>query len=122
MLQRCLIFLLVLAAAVAAGCTRTTANRGVEPRWQSLTAGQLVRGVTTRADVLQRLGPPSQVITRPGGDILYYLYEEARTRGLVLIVYNRSESVTRYDRAIFFFDGEGYLEDYSLSDLGDAGH
>jgi len=114
-LRFCLQALLVVAVSLTASCTRTTAQRGVEPRWQSLGADELVRGVTTKAEVLQRLGPPSQVITRAGGDILYYLYEKAHTRGLVLLVYNRSESETRYDRAIFFFDGDGFLEEYALS-------
>lgn len=99
-----------------AGCMRTVAERGVEPLWRVLPTGAFRPGVSNKADILARLGPPSQVITAGPGEIFYYLHEEARTRGLVLLFYNKSETETRYDRAIFFFDADGLLEEYSISD------
>jgi hypothetical protein len=110
-----LLLLLLSLLPMLHGCTRTVAERGLEPLWRGLPAEFLVRGVTTKAEILERLGPPSQVITEGRGEIFYYLHEEARTRGLVLIVYNRTETETRYDRAIFFFGADGVLQEYALS-------
>ena len=67
----------------------------------------------TRADVLARLGPPSQVIASGDETVLYYLNEHAEGEGLLLVLYNRFEVDTRYDRAIFFFDADDRLTDYS---------
>lgn len=105
----------ILSLLCSTGCTRTRTERGIEPIWQTLEASSLVSGVTTKGDILERLGPPSQVITHDRGEVFYYLHEEAQTRGLVLLVYNRSQTDTRYDRAIFFFDAQGTLNDYAIS-------
>ena len=115
------IVLLVLSLTVlSSGCTRTQSERGVEPAWKSLAVDALAPGTTTKAEILSTLGPPSQVITREEGEIFYYLHEESVSRGLILVFYNTSHINTRYDRAIFFFDGNGVLEDYSLG-IGNAG-
>ncbi len=107
--------LVCCVALLSAGCTRTQSERGVQPLWRELPAGALRNGETTKSDVMGRLGPPSQVITHDNGEIFYYLHERAQTRSTVLIVYNTSETSTSYDRAIFFFDRDGVLLDYSLS-------
>ncbi len=41
------------------------------------------------------------------------LYERRAGTGLILIVYNRFDVDTRYDRAVFFFDGDDKLTEYS---------
>jgi outer membrane protein assembly factor BamE (lipoprotein component of BamABCDE complex) len=107
-------FLPVLfALAVLAGCAQYDNSRGVEVTWQTATLSDLRRGETTRAQVLDRLGPPSQVIALGDETVLYYLNEQADGRGLLLVVYNRFDVETRYDRAIFFFDENDTLTDYS---------
>ena len=68
---------------------------------------------TTRQQVLEALGPPSQVIALDDETVLYYLFERTAGDGLILIVYNQFKVDTRYDRAIFFFDGEDRLTDYA---------
>jgi outer membrane protein assembly factor BamE (lipoprotein component of BamABCDE complex) len=108
--------LALLLATQLGGCVRTVSERGVPPTWRSMSEDSLVRGETTRAELLALLGPPSQVITHGAGEIFYYLHEEASTRGLILVVYNTSETDTRYDRAIFFFDAQGVLQDYAVRD------
>jgi hypothetical protein len=82
--------------------------------------GQLVIGETTKTEVMALLRPPSQVITHDRGVILYYLHEEARGRGMILVLYNSNETSTPYDRAIFFFDVQGRLLDYALSELDEG--
>ncbi len=106
---------LALLMVIATGCTRTQSERGVYPLWRALPDDALEIGATTKSEVLAVLGPPSQVITHQSGEIFYYLYEEASSRGLILLVYNSNHINTRYDRAIFFFDENGVLQDYATS-------
>ncbi|MEZ5502261.1 MAG: outer membrane protein assembly factor BamE, partial [Halioglobus sp.] len=81
--------------------------------WQPANTDKLVKGQSTRSDVLKLLGPPSQVISLDGETALYYLFEHSEGQGLILIVYNRMDIDTRYDRAIFFFDEHDVLTEYS---------
>ncbi len=103
----------VLALVLITGCAQYSNERGIDAQWRNLAAVKLVRGETTRADVLDWLGPPSQVIALDDETILYYLFERSAGVGLVLIVYNRFDVDTRYDRAIFFFDENDRLTDFS---------
>jgi hypothetical protein len=73
------------------------------------------KGVSTQTDVMTLLGPPSQIISYQDGAIFYYLHEEAIGTGVVFIVYNQAQLNTRYDRAIFFFDAAGVLQDFAFS-------
>lgn len=72
-------------------------------------------GDSTQTDVMALLGPPSQIISHRDGSIFYYLHEEAVGTGVILILYNQAELQTRYDRAIFFFDAAGVLQDHAFS-------
>ena len=108
---------LALAAAVSVGpgCIRNSARRGIEPAWMELDPASFVVGTTTRADVLDRVGVPSQVLALEHGTALYYLLERSRTDGLVLLVYNQRTESSYFDRAIFFFDDSDVLTDFSMS-------
>ena len=94
-------------------CAQYDNKRGVEVNWQSSVTGKLVKGETTRKDVLELLGPPSQLISLDEETVLYYLFEHSQGEGVILIVYNRMKIETRYDRAVFFFDENDILSDYS---------
>lgn len=96
------------------GCAQLSSTRGVEVGWGPAQLGALERGRTTRGEVLERLGPPSQVISVGDETVLYYMNERARGQGLVLVLYNRLDVDTRYDRAIFFFDADDRLSDHSV--------
>lgn len=98
---------------VLAGCAQYENKRGVLDHWQENDGESFTAGETTRQDVLERLGPPSQVIALGDETALYYLYEHSAGTGLVLILYNQFKVDTRYDRAIFFFDENDRLTDHS---------
>ena len=106
-----LVTLLCLGSLSA--CVQFKSKRGVEVAWQRDVVEKLIRGQSTRAEVLDALGPPSQVISLQEETVLYYLFEKAEGEGVILILYNRIEVDTRYDRAIFFFDENDLLTDYS---------
>jgi outer membrane protein assembly factor BamE (lipoprotein component of BamABCDE complex) len=102
-----------LLPVLLAACAQYENNRGVEVTWEPAAAGQLVRGETTRQEVLERLGPPSQVIALGDETVLYYLFERSRGNGLILVLYNRMRIDTRYDRAILFFDADDRLTEFA---------
>ena len=102
-----------LLAALLTGCIQYENKRGVEVTWQDTVTRHLVPGETTRKDVLALLGPPSQVISLEEESVLYYLFEQSKGNGFILILYNRMEINTHYDRAILFFDANDVLTDYA---------
>jgi outer membrane protein assembly factor BamE (lipoprotein component of BamABCDE complex) len=108
-----LILIAVVCAITLQACVQYESKRGVEVNWQSSVTQQLTRGESTRKDVLALLGPPSQVISMEDETVLYYLFERAKGSGVILILYNRMKIDTRYDRAIFFFDENDVLTEYS---------
>ena len=113
MQRRALLVSLMLSLNLLGACAQFDSKRGVEVNWQTAVTDKLTRGESTRANVLALLGPPSQVIALDGETALYYLFEQSKGDGLILIVYNRMRIDTRYDRAIFFFDEHDVLTEYS---------
>jgi len=105
--------LLAMCATLLCACAQFESKRGVEMNWHTTVTQQLVPGKSTRKDVLALLGPPSQVIALEDESVLYYLFEHSQGEGVILILYNRFDIDTRYDRAIFFFDDHDVLTDYS---------
>lgn len=103
----------LLCISLLQACAQYENKRGVEVNWQASVTDQLIKGKSTRSDILALLGPPSQVISLDDETVLYYLFEHSKGEGLILIVYNRMRINTRYDRAIFFFDKNDVLTEYS---------
>ena len=103
----------ILSIALLGGCVQFESKRGVEVSWQDTATETLERGKSTRQDVLAILGPPSQVIALDDESVLYYLFEHSDGEGMILILYNRMKIDTRYDRAVFFFDEDDVLMEYS---------
>jgi hypothetical protein len=65
---------------------------------------------------LTRSPPTAQVIGLQDRTLFYYLREQGKTRSLLLIVYNQTRERVDYDHAIFFFDKQGVLTDFSYSE------
>ena len=102
-----------LCAVLLSACVQYQSKRGVEVKWQSDITEQLHKGTSTRGEVLALLGPPSQLISLEDETVLYYLFERTKGNGYILILYNRFTVDARYDRAVFFFDENDILSDYS---------
>ncbi|MDJ0872575.1 MAG: outer membrane protein assembly factor BamE [Gammaproteobacteria bacterium] len=109
---RCLTILLP-SAALLMGCVQFSGNRGVEVTWDPDAISKLEKGKSTREDVLTLLGPPSQVIALENETVLYYLYERTEFGGVILILFNRLDRTTDYDRAVFFFNKDDVLIEYA---------
>jgi outer membrane protein assembly factor BamE (lipoprotein component of BamABCDE complex) len=103
----------LLLVVLLTGCAQYESERGVEVNWDAATMSAFERGVSTRADVMAALGPPSQLVSLGDETVLYYLNESSQGEGLILLVYNRFDVNARYDRAVFIFDENDRLTDYS---------
>ena len=107
---------LVLGVAqLAAGCVNYGSTDGVDHVWREIPIEEFQVGATTQSEVLDRLGPPSQLINLDTQVVFYYLARENTGSGQIFIVWNRVNDVNRYDRAIFFFDRSGVLQDVAYS-------
>jgi len=107
--------IIVAALAILAGCASYERTRGVESAWRDPAIPAPVVGQTTQSEILEALGPPSQVIGLRDQTVFYYLRERDTGRGGIFIVYNWLKEDVTYDRAIFFFDAAGVLQDYGFS-------
>lgn len=107
--------LVLIVPCLLAGCITSSGRSGVENRWRAESAPRFIVGTTTRAEVLTALGPPSQLIRLDGGMCLYYLTEDTGETSIILVLFNSTWTKTRYDRAIFFFDEQGVLTEFSTS-------
>lgn len=109
--------MLVLGLTVwSTGCAFYKNETGVANRWRDANVPVFEPGQTTRAEVIEALGPPSQLINLNDGLVLYYLNEYGTGDGYVFIIINFFNQKTVFDRAIFFFDQDGVLTDYALSE------
>ncbi|WP_439107156.1 hypothetical protein [Congregibacter sp.] len=104
---------LLLPLILLTACAQYDSERGVEVSWSQETLNSFQEGVTTRGQVMAALGPPSQLVSLGDETVLYYLNESSEGQGLILLVYNRFDLTARYDRAVFIFDEDDVLADYS---------
>lgn len=115
MSRRVIAVLLLGICVVFHGCASVKAERGTENLWRDPAVASWDVGKTTEQDVLNALGPPSQLIALQDETVYYYMLEEARTKIMILIVYNQARARVNYDRAMFIFDKQGVLTKYSIS-------
>ena len=110
----------VLTATVllvaATGCVNRQSQMGVENLWRADPAPTFEIGSSTQSQVMDALGPPSQVIALGDQTLFYYLREHQKFQSISFIIYAQSNERIVYDRAIFFFDTEGVLQNFALSD------
>ena len=102
-------------ALFLAGCTSDRGYSGVDNVWRSENPPIWEVGKTTESDLIDALGPPSQLIGLERETVYYYLREQCVAYGGFLLVYNWKNQKLTYDRAIFFFDKNGKLTKHSYS-------
>jgi hypothetical protein len=102
-------------AFVLFGCATKQSQLGVQNRWRDPEMPTFEKGRATQSDVMRELGPPSQVIALHDQTLFYYLREQFASRAMYLIIYNHTRERITYDRAIFFFNKDGVLADFALS-------
>lgn len=105
----------VLLVSLLFGCASFGSVDGVDNLWREVPVDTFERGVTTQANVLEMLGPPSQLIRLQDQTVFYYLTEKTSGKGKIFILWNQVSAESEYDRAIFFFDLEGVLQEFAYS-------
>lgn len=100
---------------VLSGCTSEVGYSGVDNVWRSANPPVWEVGKTSETDVIEKLGPPSQLIGLEKETVYYYLRERRKGSGVFLLAYNWKNQNLTYDRAIFFFDKNGKLTKHSYS-------
>lgn len=108
-------FLALVMLSTLTACANWAEDGGVANYWREDSVPTWVEGETREQDVMAALGPPSQIVNLDDRVVYYYLHERMQGQGSYFILYNRSRQITRYDRAIFFFDREGVLDRYAYS-------
>ena len=106
---------ILCVAVLISGCASYGSVDGVDNLWREVSVDQFEKGVTTQADVLDQLGPPSQLISLEDQTVFYYLTQETSGNGKIFIVWNKVNAKSKYDRAIFFFDADGVLQEFAFS-------
>jgi hypothetical protein len=106
---------LCLCLLAPTGCVSKRGEMGVQNEWRNPALPTFEKGRTTQSDVMQALGPPSQVIGLQDQTLFYYLREQSNTKSMYLILYNQTRQKITYDRAIFFFNKQAVLTDFSFS-------
>ena len=115
MIKRLLPPILLSIAIILSGCATYDRSKGVRNLWRDPSVPPPVIGQTTQSDIIQVLGPPSQVIGLRNQTVFYYLKERSKGNGAIMLVYNWVKEDVTYDRAIYFFDQNGVLQDYGYS-------
>lgn len=113
--RRLLVPILLTLAVILPGCATYDRSQGVANIWRDPAIPAPVKGQSTQSDIIKALGPPSQVIGLHDQTVFYYLRERRKGNGTILLIYNRLTENVTYDRAIFFFDKNGVLQDYGYS-------
>lgn len=108
-------FLLMLFLLLAAGCISYESQKGVVNKWRDESLPEFEVGKTSQGEVINSLGPPSQVISLGDQVVFYYMLEKEIGAGQICLIYNRIDENSSYDRAIFFFDEKGVLSEYAFS-------
>jgi len=88
---------LALAAALAVlnGCY--VSKKRDDRLWAPELVAKITVGKTTKAEVLQLLGPPKQIIRLLESEAYMYVAPVEKNSGLVLLVLNLSRSDRQYD-------------------------
>ena len=102
-------------AVLISGCASYGSVDGVENLWREVSIDQFEKGVTTQTQILEILGPPSQLISLQDQTVFYYLTQEMSGKGQIFIIWNQVSAESKYDRAIFFFDTNGVLQEFAYS-------
>jgi len=97
------------------GCVRFSSQQGVANTWRDKSSPEFASGKTTQGEVLEALGPPSQILSLHSGTVFYYLREFGQGHAMVFLLYNEGSTRVQYDRAVFFFDKKEVLTDFAYS-------
>ncbi len=108
--QNCLFSLLtVLVLTVAPGCAFGRATLGDRIKQEDLAA--ITKGVTSRAEVVARIGAPDRMLQANGQEILQYYHYDLKSSSLFLLLVNFSRFNIKSDDLYILINREGLVDD-----------
>lgn len=118
MVFRRLILLLLAVGLLAQGCALSRGTLGEDIRPDAVA--KIVRGTTTKAEVLALLGAPDRLLQVNGRDVFQYYRYDAKVGSLLLIVVNFSRFSIKSDDLYVILNREGIVEDVISSKRTDG--
>jgi hypothetical protein len=112
------ILLLLVVGLLAQGCALSRGTLGEEIRPDAVA--KIVRGVTTKSEVLALLGAPDRLLQVNGRDVFQYYRYDAKVGSLLLIVVNFSRFSIKSDDLYVILNREGIVEDVISSKRTDG--
>jgi hypothetical protein len=112
------ILLLLAVGLLAQGCALSRGTLGEEIRPDAVA--KIVRGVTTKSEVLALLGAPDRLLQVNGRDVFQYYRYDAKVGSLLLIVVNFSRFSIKSDDLYVILNREGIVEDVISSKRTDG--
>jgi hypothetical protein len=125
-------------ACFLSGCLYVAASGGFGPVLDPAVVATLVPGETSKAEVLERLGPPQEYV-RPeiltslvdetaridgaislgnrSRDAFTWQYDDLKGSGTFLVLYNRIQIDAESQLLVVFFDENDVVREVSLRDL-----
>jgi hypothetical protein len=106
------IVLLLLSAAIALltqGCAFSRGTLGDDIKTEAVS--EIKKGVTTKAEVLGRLGAPDRVLPLNGRDVYQYYRYDAKAGSLLLILINFSRISVKGDDLFVMINQTGIVEE-----------
>lgn len=108
--QDCLFSLLMLLVlASVTGCAFGRATLGDKIKQEDLAS--LTKGVTSRAEVVARIGAPDRILHANEREILQYYHYDLKSSSLLLLLVNFSRFNIKSDDLYILIDREGLVDD-----------
>jgi len=108
--QNCLLGLLtLLVLTVVPGGAFGRATLGDRIKQEDLAA--LTKGVTSRAEVVARIGAPDRILQANGQEVLQYYHYDLKSSSLLLLLVNFSRFNIKSDDLYVLLNREGLVDD-----------
>lgn len=100
---------LVFCLSLVSGCAWSRGTLGDDIKRDVVAS--LEKGVTTRSDVIGKLGAPDRVVTAHGRDIFQYYHYDMKSSSLLLLIVNFARFTIKSDDLYVFFDKRGLVDE-----------
>ncbi len=111
--MRVRVVLCLVVGLLSAGCAFSRGTLGDELKAEEIAS--IVKGTTTRAEVIARLGAPDRIVPANDYDIFHYYRYDAKAGSLLLIVLNFSRLTVKSDDLFVLLNRDGVVEDVIFS-------
>ena len=101
--------LLVFCLSVVTACAWSRGSLGDDIKRDVVATMQ--KGVTTRSEVVDKLGAPDRVVTAHGRDIFQYYHYDMKSSSLLLLIVNFARFTIKNDDLYVFFDKRGLVDE-----------